>query len=233
MELQTLFIGNSHTYLHYMPQMLAGMVQASGKGTRLRVEQSVGQRVSLEWHWHNPGTRELLAARRWDYVVLQDRSGGPLENRPSFETHARLLDAEIRQQGGRTVFYMTWADRSKPETQAALAEAYETISRDLGAMLCPVGLAWQRALRLNPALQLHHADGRHASPAGSYLAACVLYAVILRASPVGLPRSFDIQGKSRPDLSQDVAAFLQQAAWDTIIDNRRERYVEHDQGGHF
>jgi len=46
-------------------------------------------------------------------------------------------------------FYMTWADRSKPETQAALAEAYETISRDLGAMLCPVGLAWQRALRLN------------------------------------------------------------------------------------
>jgi len=219
MERQILFIGNSHTYLHYMPQMLSGMVQASGRRIRLRVEQSVGHRVSLEWHWHNSGTRELLAGTRWDYVVLQDRSGGPLENRPSFETHARLLDAEIRQQGGQTVFYMTWAARSAPETQAALAEAYEAISRDLKAMLCPVGLAWQRALRLNPDLPLHHADGRHASPAGSYLAACVLYAVMLRASPVGLPRSFEIQGKSRPDLPQDEAVFLQQVAWDTIRQN--------------
>jgi hypothetical protein len=219
MELQVLFIGNSHTYLNYMPQMLTEMIQSSGKGIRMHVEQSVGQGASLEWHWHNPDTRELLASRRWDYVVLQDRSRGPLENRPSFETHASLLDADILRQGGRTVFYMTWANRSQPETQSALAEAYEAISKHLAAMLCPVGLAWQRALRLNPALRLHHADGRHASPAGSYLAACVFYAVILRASPLGLPRSFEIHGKFRPDVPRDEAAFLQQAAWDTIMNS--------------
>jgi hypothetical protein len=219
MELQALFIGNSHTYLHYMPHMFAEMVQSSGKGTRMHVEQSLGRGVSLEWHWHNPGTRELLASRRWNYVVLQDRSRGPLENRSSFETYARLLDVEIRRQGGRTVLYMTWADRSQPETQAVLAEAYTTISRNLGALLCPVGLAWQAALKLNPALNLHHADGRHASPAGSYLAACLFYAVILRDSPLGMPRSFKIKGKLRPDVPQEEAMFLQQIAWDTIAKN--------------
>ena len=36
--------------------------------------------------------------------------------------HARLLDGEIKKGGAKTVFFMTWANREKPETQAILAE---------------------------------------------------------------------------------------------------------------
>jgi hypothetical protein len=112
---------------------------------------------------------------------------------------------------------MTWARKSQPQTQAELNDAYTSIAKELGAMLAPVGTAWQRVRELDPGVELHHSDGRHANPAGSYLAACVFYAVILKASPVGLPASFEIQSKSRPDLQKHEAAFLQKAAWDAIM----------------
>ena len=42
----------------------------------------------------------------------------------------------------------------------------------------PVGDAWERSLAERPAIVLHDADGSHPSPAGTYLAACVFYAVL-------------------------------------------------------
>jgi hypothetical protein len=59
-------------------------------------------------------------------------------------------------------------------------------------------------LRANPTIVLWQADGSHPSPAGTYLAACVLYARIFDASPVGVA---DTGG-----LSPDVAQALQVAA---------------------
>ena len=112
--MRLLFVGNSHTYLNHMPRMVERMLAAAGSRPPVEVEQTVGDAVGLEWHWGNARTRELIAGGGWDFVVLQDRSGGPLKNRDSFERHARLLDAEIRAAGARTVLYMTWAHRSAP-----------------------------------------------------------------------------------------------------------------------
>ena len=93
-----LFIGNSHTYLHYMPRMLEQLARAAGYRKRLRTEQVTGRGAGLEWHWNNPATRHMITDGQWDYVILQERSGGPLEDPVSMQKHARLLDAEIRQR---------------------------------------------------------------------------------------------------------------------------------------
>ena len=80
MKLNVLFIGNSHTYLHYLPQMLVGLVKAAGSGYDLAVEQCVGEGASLVWHWNNEPSRQMMRSRKWEFIVLQDRSGGPLED---------------------------------------------------------------------------------------------------------------------------------------------------------
>lgn len=219
MTVNVLFIGNSHTYLNQMPRMLMALVDAEDRGFKMNAEQSTGKGVSLEWHWRNPPTREMIASRRWDYVVLQDRSGGPLEALESFQRHARLLDEEIKKQSGRTVLYMTWANRSRPETQALLADAYTTVSRQLDALLAPVGLVWEHARRLKPDLDLYHPDGRHANPLGSYLTACVFYAVLFNVSPEGLPGTILIKDKVQLDLDSDIARRLQKIAFDTVINS--------------
>jgi len=213
MKLSVLFIGNSHTYLHYMPQMLVQLVKAADCGFDLAVDQSIGEGVSLEWHWHNESTRNKISSRDWDYIALQDRSGGPLEAFESFQKHARLLNAEIQKAGAATIMYMTWANLSRPETQTRLTESYSRMAVELGAELAPVGLAWRNVLEVSRGIGLHHKDGRHASPVGAYLTACVFFAVLTGTSPEGLPASYFIEGKQRPDQNQAQALLLQDAAW--------------------
>ena len=212
-----LFIGNSHTYLHYMPQMLRKLVHADDSGFELNIDQITGEGVGLEWHWKNAPSLEKIRRGPWDYVVLQDRSGGPLEDLGSFLTHARFLDEDIREQGAKTVFYMTWADKSRPRTQKIIADAYSRIAVELGAVLAPVGSAWEKAQALDAKLNLHHIDNRHANPSGAYLTACVFYTVFFNASPEGLPATLLIKGKIRLDLAEDRAGFLQKIAYETVL----------------
>jgi len=223
MKLSVLFIGNSHTYLHYMPQMLANLVRASGRGVEPEFDQSVGEGVSLAWHWNNELTRDKMHRQRWDYVVLQDRSGGPLEEMESFKSHARLLDAAIKRQGARTIFYLTWAHRDRPENQTLLTDAYCGMAGELDALLAPVGLAWAAARNQSSELVLHHPDGRHASPVGAYLTACVFYAVLFKISPEGLPAGFFIEGKTRPDQDEAQGLLLQKVAWETVLNSEIKR----------
>ena len=217
MKLNVLFIGNSHTYLHYMPQMLVALVKSADRGYGLKVDQCTGEGVSLEWHWNNDPTREKIQSKAWDFVVLQDRSGGPLEDLKSFQSHARLLDQEIKKQGGKTIFFMTWANRSRPLTQATLADAYDHMAKELGAILAPVGLAWETALNRVPGLNLHHEDGRHANSTGAYLSACLFYVLLFKSSPEGLPAAIFIQGKKWVDLDKSTALLLQRTAFETVM----------------
>ena len=217
MKLNILFIGNSHTYLHYMPQMLKQLVNAANCGFDLEVDQSIGEGASLEWHWNNEPTRCKMRSRNWDYIVLQDRSGGPLEDLISFQKYARLLDAEIKKHGAATLLYMTWANQNRPETGIVLADAYRRMADELGAYLVPVGLAWAKAAKISSELALHHKDGRHASPIGAYFTACLFYSVLTDANPKGLPTSLFIEGKKRPDQDDAQALLLQEVAWKTVL----------------
>ena len=111
---------------------------------------------------------------------------------------------------------MTWAHKLHPETQTDIAAAYTTMAKELGALLAPAGLAWERVLRHNSAIELYHPDGRHAGATGSYLSACVLYSVITGANALALPSTFEIEGKLRPSLSAQSAALLQLMAWEAV-----------------
>jgi hypothetical protein len=219
--MNVLFIGNSHTYLHYMPQMFGELAQAADSSIQLNIDQITGEGAGLQWHWNNQPSREKIRSGRWDWVVLQDRSGGPLEESESFRTHARRLDEEIRRQGAKTVFYMTWANKYRRRTQKMITAAYAQIASELGAVLAPVGLAWEKAQALDLELNLHHIDDRHANPSGAYLSACVFYTVFFNASPEGLPATLQIEGKIRLDLAENRAGFLQKIAYETVLEAKR------------
>jgi hypothetical protein len=139
-----------------------------------------------------------------------------VEDPEGFLRHARLLNADIREAGARTVFYMTWAGRQRPADQAIIAGAYRRAARQCSALLAPVGTAWQQALAQNPACSLYHADGRHAGPGGAYLSACVFFALLLEADPGGLPATIYASGKLRVDLNPQDAGFLQRIATEAV-----------------
>jgi len=105
---------------------------------------------------------------------------------------------------------MTWAYSDKPAMTAQQARAFNRLGNKLDIMVIPVGLAFERAVKINPEVVLHNEDRIHPSLEGTYLAAAVFYAAFYRKSPLEL--DYDA------GLEKNTARLLRQAAWETVED---------------
>jgi len=219
--MKVLFIGNSYTAFHSLPQAVATLAAAAE--ANISADMAIAGGKDLEWHWEEGEGRAKIAARAPGLVVLQDHSLGALRAREKMFDYARRFDAEIRAHGAETVLFMTWARQFAPETQTRITEAYAAIARELGARLAPVGAAWQKSLAARPHVVLHMEDGSHPTQHGSYLAACVLVATLLGEGfdfrP--LPAAVEAQSQALMRLDEEGAAFLQKIAWETVKEARQ------------
>jgi len=125
-----------------------------------------------------------------------------------FHEYARRHSESLKRVGVRPVLFMSWAYKDKPDMIEGLAEQYTQAGNANDAFVIPAGLAFARSIAIRPELELYQSDKRHPSLAGTYLAACTVYAALYNKSPEGL--------KYSADLPQDVVAHLQTVAWETV-----------------
>lgn len=203
-SLRVLFIGNSFTTRNNVPELIEQLAAARGKQFEHRLIQAGG--ASLRMHWNKGEAQQEIQRAHYDYVVLQEQSTLPVKNAVRFHENVRLFDEAIKASGAKTALYLTWARQNAPDTQATLTEAYTSIGAELGALIIPVGVAWQRFLQTHKLPMLHDKDQSHPTLAGSYLAACVFYAVLFKDQPTGEPKG----------LPPADAALLQQTAWEAV-----------------
>jgi hypothetical protein len=252
--LRVLFIGNSYTFYDNLGDLVAGIAASDPLAPVVEPTMAVRGGATLRWHLSNGPAVGLLQQGRWDAVVLQEQSllGGRLADGKvalgdvaAFHASVREFTRMIRAVNATPVLFMTWARRedqvaARVAMQQQLAEAYQSVGRELGVAVAPVGLAWGEASRRLMTLDLHQWDGSHPTPAGSYLAASVLYHTLVGRSPVGAPSSIrgrpvstadaDIleavldTGRVVPlvDLPSATAGELQRIASDTVDARRRE-----------
>jgi len=151
----------------------------------------------------------------------------------TFCDYARKFQAVIKKAGAETILYMPWDNVSTPPppTLKDTADLYTRCGVDLGIKVAPVGLAFERAMKERPAINLYASDNANASLRGLYLTLGVLYATIYERSPVGLAYrmgdvaptywEYSFWGVDRQkdwQLTDDEATFLQQVAWETVQD---------------
>ena len=222
--IRVLFVGNSLTYWTEMPWLVEKI--SAGTTPGLSTAFVGGSGMSLRQQWQNAKTLRAIRERPWDYVVLQGQSSEPATNGAEFARYGRLLDAEIRKRGAKTVFFLTWANRGDP--QGPIAERYLALAKELGAMVAPAGLAWQELQKKGR--DLYDGSGVHPNLGGSYLSACVFYALFTGRSPVGLPHRFDVdfeidefyrRGLESEKLSASDALEIQRAAWTAVAASLR------------
>lgn len=108
------------------------------------------------------------------------------DEKETLELGKQLIDM-CRAVGTKPVVTTTWAKKAEPENQQIMIDTYKKLSESEGALLSPVGVAWQRVQRECPEIELYHKDGAHASVYGAYLNACCHYQTITGRSCVGLP----------------------------------------------
>jgi hypothetical protein len=203
-SLEVLFIGNSFTARNDLPGLIERMAAVRGKNIRHRLLSAGG--ASLRTHWNAGRAADAIRSGRYDYVVLQEQSTLPIQNAARMRENVRLFDGAIKASGASTLLYLTWARQHAPGSQEAITAAYTSIGRELGAIVVPVGVAWQEFLRKAAQPALHDRDRSHPTLAGSYLAACVFTCVLFGGSPVA--QDDDVAG-----LGKEQRAELQRAAW--------------------
>ncbi len=152
----------------------------------------------------------------FEAAVMMDCSQCPIhpQLKSVFTEYARKDSDIVRAHGATPIFFMSWAYADRPEMTAQLAEAYTIAGNANNALVIPAGLAFARAREKQPELNLHAPDKRHPSLAGTYLAACTLFAALTGRSPVG---NTYVAGIDPP-----TAKFLQEVAWDTVQDYYRK-----------
>ena len=216
--LRVLFIGNSYTFKNNLPELFAELVRSSGR--EIDVDMAAPGGWTLADHAASEETLMMIGSQDWDYVVLQEQSvmpSIPADREQAMYPAVRALDEMVRHVGAETVLLMTWgrrdglAEEGYPDYEAMQAElgvGYTEIGQEVGAIVAPVGLAWQNAIKLDANLALWDSDGSHPSEMGSYLAANVLYAAILGESPLALTYTAGLQTETASFLKRNAAVIV-------------------------
>jgi hypothetical protein len=224
-SLRVLFVGNSLTTQNDLPRMIAGLAKSRGRDLQYDVYAPGGYRLSQ--HASDPRLLEKIDRGSWDMVVLQEQSQMPAVPQDRLEREdypfARLLSQRIRAASPRAkvAFYQTMAKRNGdaqffpdiPEMktydgmQKRINATYVEMAKNNRGLLVPVGSVWREARARNPGLGLY-ADDTHPNPTGTYLAACVFYALLFENTPVGASHPQDIDEATATFLQTITAAAL-------------------------
>ena len=209
---RVLFIGNSLTYTHDLPAMVATLARAAGKP--MQVESVALPDFGLEEHWQQGDARTAIARGGWTFVVLQQGPSALPESRRILIDYVKRFDKEIKASGAKTALYMVWPSQQRRGDFSGVSQSYRAAASEVGAIVMPVGDAWREAWAKDPKLALYGPDGFHPSPMGTYLAALVIYRQLTGTAPPALP----VFGAT-----VDEAAVLQRAAERAVTPRAAER----------
>lgn len=212
--LKVLFIGNSATYVHDLPQKLSRL--ATKAGYPLIADSCVEGGNQLA-DFLNPAYQfrdKMFAAlaKGYDIVFLQEYSYciASEEKRDTTRKASRTIHQAIEETGAKTYFYIRppigegydIGHFTSYEQCIELDKLFVPIAQELGATTAHVNRAFAYALQ-NLSIPLWGPDNAHISPEGAYMAVCVFFSTLFRVSSTVLDTE---------ELPQDLARSLQQAA---------------------
>ncbi len=199
--MKVLFIGNSHTFVNDMPELLQQL--AASHGVEIDAVQNTSGGRGLGWQAHEFDVRYNILFGRYDYIVLQHIAHPFPGEQNLFEEADKILKLTALSKS-KLVAYQCWSEKNNPEGNPIIVEAYEKLARDKGMLLAPVGKAWGM---LREDFDLYYKDGEHTSPLGAYLAACVFFVTLTGQSAIGLPTAFTFTAPTYDPQAPLEAAF--------------------------
>lgn len=173
--MKVLFIGNSHTYVHYVPLRVSEFCKKHGNEIDAAMLTYPG--VGLDWHLEQSQTYFNLMYGNYDAVIFQ-HNAHPFPGKKSLISAGKALAALVPEKT-KIYVYMTWSEKYNPEGQEVMSAAYEELAQEVGAAVCPVGRIWQQVIHLHPDEEMYLEDGEHSSVLGASLSASIIGRTLL------------------------------------------------------
>ena len=183
--MRILMLGNSFIFVNNLPAALARLTGAevvhhTRGGARLAEHLNPGTKMGSL-------TQAALQNEKWDYVVLQEMSNGPITAKKSFLKNVGLLCEQIRENGAMPVLYATWAYQRNgkqlesfgmdyDEMYQKLYEAYHLVADRNHTLIADVG---KKFYELSDKVNLYADDGCHPNEKGSQIAAEIIAEVLM------------------------------------------------------
>lgn len=220
---QILYVGNSyfyynnslHNYVRRMAVEAYPEMEDRLNSKSATISGAYLSQHSVKSHLY-PGALGLPAP--FDAVILGGHSTASLteEKQEAFREAVLRHDQDIKAAGAETILYMTPAyseahSSYDSEMINKIDELYTRVGNEINALVIPVGLAFDKAYKKRPDLELHvDYDGSHPTPLGSYLAAATVFSAIYDESVID--NSYTYYGL----IAEEDAKFLQEIAEETI-----------------
>jgi hypothetical protein len=170
-EIRILFLGNSHTMNHDVPQMVRRLIESTGK-YRVRTEFRMGS--FLNDIAANPENKTLIRTGKWSAVVLQAAKLSS-SHRYQYSHQGAIELAQLSlKSGSKALLFAEWPRRGWNEVAYILGQYGQIAKGAKGAKILPIPQAWDAATKGRSKLDMWEPDGNHARMPGSYLAACVI-----------------------------------------------------------
>ena len=116
-EYRILFIGNSYSHYNTMPTEIFAPI-AKAAGYKVTVDTVLKGSYTMQGFADPNDTygkqvhAKLKSNVKYDFVVIQEQSSRPISDPALFYDGARALDALIKANGAKTVFYSTWGRKT-------------------------------------------------------------------------------------------------------------------------
>ena len=222
-----LWVGNSFFYYNnsmhgHVSRMLADAKVAGTRATSVTISGA-----GIDWHdmashfkpesgmskYGFNARNEVIFnqfERRYDAVIMMDCSQCPIHPtlKPVFYETIQKHIATVRQNGAVPYLFASWAYSDQPEMTDQLSAEYIKAAKMFNARVVPAGLAFANSIKARPDVNLYVEDKRHPSPAGTYLGAATVLALVYQIDPTTISYN--------AGLPADVAAHLRRVAWDTV-----------------
>ena len=166
-ETRVLFLGNSHTYFHDLPQVFAGLAESGGFSVQADMIAYPG--VTFGWHLRQESQlRYALLYGNYDYVILQQAAHSPCPAKEETLRDGMKLIEKVRSCGAEALLCVPWAERDHPQHQSVMYDIYETLAAVTHTRLTPEGYVFERVSQERPDIDLYYVDGEHCSPYGTF-----------------------------------------------------------------
>ena len=177
-----LFVGNSFTLEHDLPDRVGQIAAAAGHEIKIRTHAENG--AALHEHVARAAVFDQIAQFAPHMVVLQDFSTEPLSAEGRARSERAVLHI-LTATGACPVFFATWPrqaghaiyrDAGAPSGPVAMNTIvhghYAALQARFGGVLAPIGQAWIAAMARG--IRPHRRDGYHANDTGAWLSALIL-----------------------------------------------------------
>ena len=168
--MRMLLLGNSYTAALHLPEKLAAVLSAEVVAhTRggARLAEQLNEKTKL-----GSRTQKALKEEKWDYVILQEMSKGPVIYPERYLESVAKLSKQIKENGAVPVIYCTWAYQKDSPVMGKEPFSYEEMYQKLeamchqaaqenGALLADVGTVFFQAKE-----NLYAQDGSHPNALG-------------------------------------------------------------------